>query len=172
MENWFNTAAGIAQRFSGEQGWDLKNWNSKHTLQWPSLSSAERFKKLGSPLLSSMLCEERRTGPQFTLVMKASSILFGSDGKHFVLCQTEEWLKPNCVKKPVKGRGGSVMVREMFSGIRSWASFTATWMQMLIRTSLSNMQYLPCMLLPISLQFHARQCSLTHCKTWTWIVLI
>ncbi len=36
------------------------------TLQWWSFSSAERIKRLGSPLLRSMLCGERRTGPKFT----------------------------------------------------------------------------------------------------------
>ncbi len=41
--------------------------------------------------------------------------LFGSDGKHFVRCQTEERLKPKGVKRLVKGVGGSVMVWWMFS---------------------------------------------------------
>ncbi len=36
--------------------------------------------------------------------------LFGSDGKHFVWLQPEERLNPKCIKKSVKGVGGSVMV--------------------------------------------------------------
>ncbi len=42
-------------------------------------------------------------------------ILFGSDGKHYVWCQTRERLNPKFLKESVKGGVGSVMVWGMFS---------------------------------------------------------
>lgn len=48
---------------------------------------------------------------------------------------------------------------------RSWAFYTATWQgecKCFIRTSISNMRFLPCKNLPAR-NFYARQCS--QCKT-------
>ncbi len=59
-----------------------------------------------------MLCGQRKT-VHFSDESKFN--LFGSDGKHYVRRQTGERLNPNCVKKSVKGGGGSVMVCGMFS---------------------------------------------------------
>ncbi len=117
--NRFNTAAGIAHQFSAGQGKDL-SW---HTV-------SQRLREVGlkehsaviKPLVSRKNQKAKFTFAEEHVVWREenwSKVLFsdeskfnllGSDGKHFVWHQTGERLKPKCIKKSVKGGGGSVMV--------------------------------------------------------------
>ncbi len=117
MEIRFNTAAGISHHVSTEQGKEVRL-----KARTAGLSSAERIKRLSSPLLRSMLCGQRRTGPKFTLVMTASLIYLGLIGNILFGVRLRNNWNPKCVKKSVNGGGGSVMVWRMFSAAATWQS--------------------------------------------------
>lgn len=120
----FHTAAGIARQFSTEQGKDL----SRHTVSRRFRASGlKAHSAVTKPLISRknqkarlrfaeehvVWTEENWSKVHFSDESKFN--LFGSNGKHYVRRQTGERLNPKCVKKSVKGGGGSVMVWGMFS---------------------------------------------------------
>ena len=124
MGNRFNTAAGIARQFSAVHGKDLSRHTVSRRLRAFGLKA---YSAVTKPLISRknqkarlafaeehvVWTEENWSKVHFSDESKFN--LFGSDGKHYVRRQTGERLNPKCVKKSVKGGGGSVMVWGMFS---------------------------------------------------------
>lgn len=124
MGNRFHTAAGIARQFSAEHGKDL----SRHTVSRrlrafglkahtavtkPLISKKNQKARLSFAEEHVVWTEENWSRVHFSDESKFN--LFGSDGKHYVRRHIGERLNPKCVKKSVKGGGGSVMVWGMFS---------------------------------------------------------
>lgn len=124
MGNRFNTAAGIARQFSAEHGKNLSRHTVSRRLRAFGLKAHSAVTK---PLISRKNQKARLTFAEEHVVWTEANWskvhfsdeskfdLFGSDGKHYVQRKTGERLNPKCVKKSVKGGGGSVMVWGMFS---------------------------------------------------------
>lgn len=140
-------------------------------LKWPNLS-LEGIKRLDQPLLRSMVCGQIRTGPQFTLVMKASFIYFGLMGNIMFpvklgpeACEevSERW------RRKCHGLGG------VFCS-RSWSSNTATWQsecKCLSEPSSTTYDSSPALLAQSANHFHAGQGPLSRSKMgkavpWSW----
>ncbi len=112
-----------------------------------------------------MLCGERRSKVHISDESKFN--LFGSDGKHYVRRQTGERLKPKCIKKSVKMEEKLACFGRCFlqQELGLLYTFMSGWMQMFIRNSFSNMQFLHCKHLPISQQWSWQY----SCHTAEWV---
>ncbi len=110
-----------------------------------------------------MLCGQRRTGPKFTSVMRAS-LIYWVWWEHFVQLQTEEKLKPKCVKKSVKGEGGrfgGCSLQREFGLLYSYMAECKCWSEPPLATCGS----FPAYIAQSACNFHAGQYS-HHTAKW------
>ncbi len=108
-----------------------------------------------------MLCGQRRTGPKFTSVMKASLIYLGPIGN---ISSVSNWGKtePKVCKEVSERWRRKCHVWGMFSA----AGFGQRECKCLSEPPCGNMQFLPCVHDPISLQFSCR--TMPH-HTAKWV---